>query len=441
MDKSKVAVIKYEKPYESVKRAVDLCGGLDHLPSGANVFIKPNIVFWTSKTPFPKYGVITTSRVIEDMVVLLKERGVDNITIGEGSVTLKPKDRETPAHAHETLGYNVLKKKYGVKSINVFEHDFVELDLGGGVVLNFCEEAVTSDFLVNIPVLKTHAQTVTSCGIKNLKGLIDVASRKKCHNADPDRNLDYHIARLANKMPPMFTIADGIYTIERGPSFDGKAHRSNILIGSTDVFGVDKVGATLLGHDPGDVPHLVQAGLDRNRPLDLSDVEVVGDPTDELTAHHEDSFAYTEDGALPVQMRKMGIDGLDYYKYDDTMCTYCSGINGIALAAIAMAWKGEKWDDVEILTGKKMQPRPGKKHTILLGKCMWELHRDNPNIQHMIAIKGCPPQPKTIVKALHEAGVMVDPAIFDNVELAPGFFLKRYKDKPDFDESFYRITE
>jgi len=51
---------------------------------------------------------------------LLKERkGIDKITIGEGMVTMDRKDRETPAHAFATLGYNALKKRYGVRSINV----------------------------------------------------------------------------------------------------------------------------------------------------------------------------------------------------------------------------------------------------------------------------------------------------------------------------------
>jgi uncharacterized protein (DUF362 family) len=111
MTKSIVAIVRYENPLESVRKAVELSRGLDHLPSKAKVFIKPNIVFWTKEVPFPKWGVITTSRVIEDMVVLLKERGIDDITIGEGTVTRKPKDKESPAHAFETLGYNVLKKR------------------------------------------------------------------------------------------------------------------------------------------------------------------------------------------------------------------------------------------------------------------------------------------------------------------------------------------
>ena len=75
-----VSIVKYDKPLESVRKAVDLAKGLDHLPANAKVFIKPNIVFWTMATAFPKWGVITTSRVIEDMVVLLKERGIDDIT-------------------------------------------------------------------------------------------------------------------------------------------------------------------------------------------------------------------------------------------------------------------------------------------------------------------------------------------------------------------------
>ena len=69
MNKTLVSIVKYEKPLESVRKAVELCRGLDHLPANARVFIKPNIVFWTKATNFPKYGVITTSRVVEDMVM------------------------------------------------------------------------------------------------------------------------------------------------------------------------------------------------------------------------------------------------------------------------------------------------------------------------------------------------------------------------------------
>jgi len=39
IDKRKtVSVVRYEKPLESVRQTVDLCGGLDHLPKNARVF-------------------------------------------------------------------------------------------------------------------------------------------------------------------------------------------------------------------------------------------------------------------------------------------------------------------------------------------------------------------------------------------------------------------
>ena len=119
MEQSIVSIIKYEEPLESVRKAVDLCRGLDQMPAKARVFIKPNIVFWTRSTDFPKWGSITTSRVIEDMVILLKERGIEDITIGEGMLLAEPGDRETPAHAFEDLGYGILKKRHGVNCINV----------------------------------------------------------------------------------------------------------------------------------------------------------------------------------------------------------------------------------------------------------------------------------------------------------------------------------
>jgi hypothetical protein len=294
--------------------------------------------------------------------------------------------------------------------------------------------------VIDIPVLKTHAQTVVSLGIKNLKGMIDINSRKKCHNADPDKNLNYWVARLADPMPPMLTILDGIYTTERGPSFDGRIRRSNIIVASADVLSADMVGARVLGYEPSQVPHLVHAAKNRNRPCDLSGVAVVGEKIEDVAALHKYTFPYNKDDTLPLPMEKMGIRGLSYRKYDLTLCTYCSSVNGVVLAAVAGAWKGTPWDDVEVLTGKSMSPTPGKKKTILFGKCMYQRHKDNPDIQEMIAIKGCPPQPKSIIEAFHRAGIEINPIIIENADAAPGFFMKRYEGKPEYDESLFTVS-
>ncbi|RLF32062.1 MAG: DUF362 domain-containing protein, partial [Thermoplasmata archaeon] len=372
MDKSLVAIVRYEKPLESVQKAVALSKGLEALPRNAKAFVKPNIVFWTKVVDFPKWGVITTSRVVEDIIVVLKDHGINDITIGEGTVTFRPKDTETAAHAFETLGYNKLKQRYGVKVINIFQRPFEKVDVGDGITFNFNTDIINSDFVVNLPVLKTHAQTIVSLGIKNLKGTIDISSRKKSHNANPDTDLNFMVSKLANRMPPMFTLIDGIYSLERGPAYDGKARRTNVLIGSSDILSADMVGAKVLGYEPSDIPHLVHAASSRGRAPDLSDVEIVGEDIENVASHHKYDFKYTKDGKLPLPLHRMGIKGLSYPKYDLTMCTYCSGINGVVLYAIARAWKGERWDDVEVLTGKVMKPTPGMKKTILLGKCMYQ---------------------------------------------------------------------
>lgn len=440
MNKRLVSIVKYEKPLDSVRKAVELSQGLDHLPSKAKVFIKPNIVFWTRAVTFPKYGVITTSRVVEDMIILLKERGIDDITVGEGMV-IEPKDTETPAHAFETLGYGILKQRYGINYLNVFERPFEKLDFGDGVRLNFNPDILNSDFVVDLPVMKTHSNCVVSLGIKNLKGMIDIPSRKRCHNMNPGKDLNFWIAKLADKMPPMFTLLDGIYTSERGPGFDGRLHRSNLLVASADVLSADLVGAKVLGHEPGQVPHLRHAAKNRKRPVDLSDIEVVGEAIEDVAKFHEFDFQYseTEEGIMPVPLAKRGIKGVYYRKYDLSICTYCAAANGLTLGAIHNAWKGKPWDKVEVLTGKVMQPTPGMKKTILLGKCIYQAHKDNPDIQEMIAIKGCPPKPKSMVKALHQAGIDADPSLLEKIDQLPGLYMSRYEGKPEFEETFFQV--
>ena len=440
MTRHLVSIVRYQKPLESVRTAIELSHGLDQLPPNGKVFIKPNIGFWTKSTDFPKWGVNTTSRVVEDIVIILKERGIHDITIGEGPVLMKPNDTATPAHAFETLGYGILKQRYGVEYFNIFERDFKEVDLGGGVVVQFNRDILNSDFVINLPVLKTHGQTKVSLGMKNLKGMIDIRSRKKFHSTDPVTDLNYSIARLGNHIPPSFTLLDGLFTLEWGPSFEGRARRSNILVGSSDILSADMIGAKILGFDPSEIQHIVNAAQQQKRNLDLSEIKVLGEKIQSVASRHEYEFKYNNDGTLPMAFEKKGIKGLSYPKYDLTHCTYCSWVNGAVLTTIAQAWKGDAWDDIEVLTGKLMTPTPGMKKTILLGKCMYQSHKDNPDINEVIAVKGCPPQFKSIVKAFKQAGIKINPTILEHADKYPGLFMKNYAEKPEFDESFFRIS-
>ncbi len=441
MSKHAVSIVRYEKPLESVRRAVEKAGGLPRLPFGAKVAIKPNIVMWTKDVVFPKWGIITTSRLIEDMVILLKEQGIDDITIIEGMV-VEPKDRETPKHAFESLGYNVLKKRYGVKAINVLERPFEKVAIDDELSLKFNTDIMHSDFVINMPVLKTHAQTIVSLGIKNLKGLIDIPSRKKCHSPDPVKDLHYMVSKLSDRMPPMFTLVDGVYTNQRGPTLGGTIKRSDILIGSNDVLSADMVGAQVLGWDCKNVPHLVYAAQKQKRSTDLSDVDVCGEKIEDVVTPHKYQFesGQTKEGDwLPLPLLKAGIKGVSYRKYDTTLCTYCSPLSGLIGYALHSAWKGTPFDKVEILTGKAMEPTKGMNKTILVGKCMVKAHKDNPDIKEMIPVKGCPAKFEDLGEAMKKAGIKADPAIFKYAHLGPGLMMDFYKDKPEFDENFFKI--
>jgi len=439
VNKSLVSIVKYEKPLESVRKAVELAKGLEKIPNKANVFIKPNIVYWNKHCNFPKWGVITTSRVVEDIIILLKEKGIDDIVIGEGIITEDIRDKETAADAFKKLGYDLLKERYGVRAFNIFERPFEKIDLGNGVSAKMNSDMLNSDFLIDLPVLKTHAQCVVSLGIKNLKGLISIPSRKKFHSADPIKDLNFNVAQLANKIPPCLTLIDGIYTIERGPAIDGKARRSNILVASTDIFAADKVGAKLLGIEPSIVPHLVQAAKDRKRPIDLSDVEIKGEKIEDMASHHEWDYIYNETNDLPLPYVKAGISGIKYHKYDNSLCTYCSFYTGVLLTAIKMAWRGKPFDNVEVLLGKRMEPSEGMNKTILVGQCQYVKNKDHPNIKELIAIKGCPPSKEEIKNALKKAGIRVSPIFFKNLDQSPVWLMQKYKGKPEFEESFYQI--
>jgi coenzyme F420-reducing hydrogenase gamma subunit len=75
----------------------------------------------------------------------------------------------------------------------------------------------------------------------------------------------------------------------------------------------------------------------------------------------------------------------------------------------------------------------------MMGKCMVQANKDHPDIQEMIAVKGCPPKPEAIVGALHKAGIPVNPVLFEKRKELPGLLMKNYEGRPEFDESFFRV--
>jgi coenzyme F420-reducing hydrogenase gamma subunit len=59
----------------------------------------------------------------------------------------------------------------------------------------------------------------------------------------------------------------------------------------------------------------------------------------------------------------------------------------------------------------------------------------------MIAVKGCPPEPKDLLNALRQAGIDADSKWFENMDRLPGVFMSRYAGRPEFEEGHFRASE
>jgi uncharacterized protein (DUF362 family) len=438
-----VATVRYEKPLQSLQKAIELCGGFSGLSAGDRVFIKPNLVIWLEGVHFPRYGVLTTARMIEDMVILLSEQGIHDITLVEGSVEYEKGGKPMVGQAVRGMNLSKLCKKYGMKVLDVHRGSFRNMQVDG---LKFAvsDSIFSADYIIDMPVLKTHSQSRVSLGVKNLKGLLNIASRKRCHNASHEQGLDYYLARLPDLVWPSLTVIDGIFSLERGPFYTGLAHRSNMIVASRDVIAADQVAATLLGFHPAEIPHLSMAAEKRNRPSDLSDVHLLGgiDVKGALEPHAW-QFEQDQQVEMPEFMAKAGIKGIRYPEPDDSLCTYCSHfINYIIMGILSAKNRKEPFDQIEVLYGKKQRPSGKAKHTLLAGQCQVRANAKNPMIHHCVKIKGCPPSLSDFTSAYEELGIELPDGFNQWMEKSPEtLHMRRYLKDSAFDEDLFRLTD
>ena len=79
------------------------------------------------------------------------------------------------------------------------------------------------------------------------------------------------------------------------------------------------VGAMALGYKPVKVSYLARTARDKGRPDNISDIEVTGEKIEDVARYHAYAFPYTKDRTLPLPMKRMGIKGLSYRKYNLTL--------------------------------------------------------------------------------------------------------------------------
>jgi hypothetical protein len=336
--------------------------------------------------------------------------------------------------AYRGMGYPYLEKKYGVKlcDLNRGPYEKIEFD---GFSLSIAAPVLEADFIINLPVLKTHNSTKVTLGFKNLKGCLARRSKVFCHH--PEIPLDRFIQRIGEKLAPALTLIDGIYALDRGPAVNGTAHRADLLIASRDMFAADVTGTMLLGMRPDEIGHLAEHARRHDLPLDGSNVEIKGEKLSDHVMPLRWDWGWLEDNSGPTAFGRMGISGIYYPKYDDTICSGCSFLNNMLLILLLGAYTGEPFGNIEFLTGKVARSKGGFAKTFLFGNCIIRANRDNPLINEAVPIKGCPPRTEDIVRILNEHGINAD---FDDYVQYRASLAARYEGQPQFQEQHFTIT-
>lgn len=135
----------------------------EHLPrKEMRIGIKPNLVVAATAST----GATTHPEIVAGVIEYLQENGYTNLCVLEGSWVGARTDR-----AFQVSGIGDVCRRYGVECIDLQKDSYEKVN-AAGMPMEICKQALALDFLINLPVLKGHCQTIVTCALKNHKGLL-----------------------------------------------------------------------------------------------------------------------------------------------------------------------------------------------------------------------------------------------------------------------------
>ena len=328
----------------------------DYLKADYAVSIKPNLV-----NPSPvEDGATTHPEVVEGIILFLKEFGVRKIKIIEGSWA-----GARTMDAYRKCGYEALSKRYDIPFIDLKSDSHSTLKYGEQEI-KICNEALETDFLINVPVLKAHCQTLITCCLKNLKGCIPDSEKRRFHSI----GLHKPIAALNMLLKTGYCVVDGIcgdLSSEEG----GHPVPANRVIAGRDPLEVDSFCAELIGYHPDEIKYLSYAnefGVGKYHGPDTRKVE--------LNAQNKPGFE--NKSSRSIDKYKRIID-------EDAACSACYASLIFALEKLG----GKTRTRGKIHIGQGFEGRSGE--GIGIGKCTRGFSE---------CVMGCPPKALDIIEAL-----------------------------------------
>ncbi len=242
---TKVSIIQGRDPKKNVRRALDLLGGMRSIvKEGDRVLIKPNLVY-----PAPPPAT-TDPRVIGILIELSREAGAAKVFVGDSSSHSGKYVFGIGKWANEDIftktGIDSVAKRQQADIIDFDKSKYVTLKISEGVVLKevaIAKPVVDVDVLINVPIMKTHNETLVTLGIKNLHGVISDEYKLRYHRNDLSQKLvDIHKVVRSH-----LTVVDAMETMEGfGPAM-GETVEMNLIIASKDVVAADAVSSEIMG--------------------------------------------------------------------------------------------------------------------------------------------------------------------------------------------------
>ena len=214
------------------------------IPEGAAIALKPNLVVAGT----PDTGATTHSGVLSGCIEYLQKNGFSNICVMEGSWVGARTDQ-----AMKACGYDKVCEKYGVPFFDLKKDRTRQVNTALRPMEISCR-VLDTDFLIDLPVLKGHCQTVMTCALKNLKGCLPDREKRRFHTD----GLIKPIAALGAFLKPSLVIVDSIcgdLNFEEG----GNPIQTNRMMLGTDAVQMDSYGCQLMGLKLQDVPYVLQA--------------------------------------------------------------------------------------------------------------------------------------------------------------------------------------
>ena len=130
------------------------------------------------------------------------------------------------------------------------------------------------DVFINVPGLRTHQLTMISNAMKNLMGLLPGNAPLHVHAY----GLAGAIVDLNHHRPSDLVLTEAIVSMEGNFPGTGTPKTTNLIMAADNAVAADAVAATCVGFTPHTIDYLVEAHERGLGPIDLAEIEILGEP-------------------------------------------------------------------------------------------------------------------------------------------------------------------